>query len=305
MEIRFIPHNLINTTMWDSCIETSINGCIFAYSWYLNYACVEWNALIASDYKYIMPLPVVKKGGLKIIENPPFIEYLGIFSAFTLNPEIKEAFFAAIPKEYKYIHLLMNKYSINKNLENHTEFQWTRALEIDLISNYNLTRKKYSLELIEKLNYNKSFNFVSGIQLIDLLQLYNKNSSFASIQLKNDHLSRLRKICMHALRESSADIVGAYDNRNNLWAAILFVSSHNKAHPVFYVHIKNAENMFFYEMLLDFFIRKHSEKNLNLCIFENSRNNLILNNFGGFHSQYPLWIKKKLPFYLRFLKAFQ
>lgn len=304
MEVRFIPHNLINTAMWDSCIENSMNGCIFAYSWYLNYACQEWNALIADDYKYVMPLPLEKKWGANLVRTPDFIEYLGIFGQNPILPEIFALFEKAIPREYGYIGLVLNKLTIIRSEKNSNGLHWNRALEIDLISNYSIIQKKYSAQLKEVLDYNKSFNFVSGIQLIDFLQLYNKNASNATYILSNDHLRRLRKICLHALRENSADIIGAYDNKNNLWAAMLFVSSHNKAFPIFYVHTKNAENMHFYEFMIDFFIRKHSEKNLNLCVFEKNNNSSAICSFGGHLSSYPVLQLNRLSFLAKFLLKF-
>ena len=55
--IKYIKHKDVDKTKWDQCIARSSNGFIFAYAWYLEIVCENWDALIEGDYETVFPLP--------------------------------------------------------------------------------------------------------------------------------------------------------------------------------------------------------------------------------------------------------
>ena len=69
MEIIFKQHKKIERAKWDRCINKAYNGIIYAYSWYLDIVCPDWDGLIVGDYDIVMPLTKFKKSELIIYHN--------------------------------------------------------------------------------------------------------------------------------------------------------------------------------------------------------------------------------------------
>ena len=80
MKIKYLKNSEINFVRWDNCINTAFNGSIFAYSWYLNILCNNWDALILGDYKYVMPILQKEKFKKNIIFSSTLGNRLGIFT---------------------------------------------------------------------------------------------------------------------------------------------------------------------------------------------------------------------------------
>ena len=303
MNILHIPYNSIDPVRWDKCIEQSVNGCIFGYSWYLNHSCQAWSALVNDDYSIVMPLPYTTFWGLKTIQTPTFSAFLGVFSTKPLNETIMLDFIKAIPSEYKYLKLALNKLNNSSQLIDYFKV-FENAYELDIIRNYSLLNENFTTAFKEKLlnSEDDTVNIVSGIQLIDLLQLYMSNTDLSNAKLRDFEVKQLRNIGLNAIRNGAGELIGAYDKDNMLCVAALFVSSHNKAHLIFFAQNIHAQKQNLIEQLVDFFIRKHSEKNITLSLPRTVYKQLDCSPFGAIHVQYPLLLVNRLPLHLRLMK---
>jgi hypothetical protein len=323
LNIHFLPYQKIDSESWDRCIDLSVNGCIFAYSWYLNEVSPGWSAVIDEDYSAVMPLPVSIQYRTHVVLTPDFIHHLGIFSQLPLSSEILMNFISAIPSEIKYFELyysklclipptifneyesksvfpkhkikcssLVKKISLSDSFDLKPGFkvsEYRTAFELDLIRNYQYMYNKYTPELKEKLTYSKNFNFniIGGIHLQELIDLYLKNKQFTGLNLSKNKLKKLQSIGSHCINSGAGEITGAYDNENKLCAAALFISSHNKTFMVFMAQNKLTGKNFVLEYLIDSYIRKHSEKNITLCLYNYGKNNVNYDCFGALRCTYP------------------
>lgn len=99
--IAYLERKEINVDRWNACIAKAENGLIYAYSYYLDVMCTNWDALVLNDYEAVMPLPCRKKWGIHYLYQPFFTSALGIFgSTLPINSITK--FFEAIPKKFQY-----------------------------------------------------------------------------------------------------------------------------------------------------------------------------------------------------------
>ena len=140
INIHYLRHNEIDRQKWDKCILSSVNGIIYAFSWYLDIVCEGWQALVSNDYEAVMPLPAFRKYGINYLAQPFFTQQLGVFSTKKMDEELITRFMLAIPPKFKYIDLKLNTF----NLFNHPGFQVTRNVtyEMDLIQPYNQLYRK-------------------------------------------------------------------------------------------------------------------------------------------------------------------
>ena len=114
--IVYFKHSEIDKDKWDSCINNSINGNVYALSWYLDSTCREWEALIEDDYKSVFPLTNRKKYGINYLFQPYYNQQLGVFSREIIKAEKLRDFFHQIPPFYKYIDVGIN-FSNSKNFD--------------------------------------------------------------------------------------------------------------------------------------------------------------------------------------------
>ena len=97
MKILHLRHNQIDRIKWDATIAQSLCDLPYAYSWYLDVVCPQWEALVTDDYTYVMPLPLKKKWGISYLIHPIWVQQLGVFSAQEVTTEIFSAFRRSIP----------------------------------------------------------------------------------------------------------------------------------------------------------------------------------------------------------------
>lgn len=287
-DIRFISRKKIDSKLWDNCVNKSPGGSIFAFSWYLDYVCDNWNAIVAGNYDYIMPVVEQNKWGFVYSSMPVLAKYLGIIGPMPVTDDIAKTFISFFLQKYKLARHVFNKTTPLFPSNELSSVSILRTTEIDLICQYDRIYKQYSVNLQQNLENCdlKNYNLVSGVQLIDLLQLHNQSNLNFGLAANFDILKRIRKMGLHALREKSAEIVGAYDSQNKLWASVLFISSHNKVFPVFFAQKRNAEKNYVLDQLIDYFIRKHVEKNLTLSLFNDANKYYSPVEFGGTQTQY-------------------
>jgi len=305
MKISYIRHYVINTIKWDKCIKKAYNGNIYAYSWYLDVVCEGWDALVADDYKIVMPLTGGKKYGLSYLYQPFFTQQLGIFSMEKLSADVFEKFFNAIPKKYRYISINLNIFNKFKAISGF-EIEKRVTYELDLIKPYQKNYRTYSTNTRRNLKKAQK-NKIHVSRSVNVNELIN----FAKTHLKNKiqayqeaEYNMLRIIVSMALRYRVGEIYGAYDMHNTLCAAGFFLLSHNKS--IFLLSVTSHEGKDNRAMfaLIDHYIKKYSERNLTLD-FEGSNIAGIARFYSGFGAtpcNYYHLKRNRLPWALRLFK---
>ena len=195
--IHYIKHTEIDKARWDASIAESSNGLIYAYSWYLDIVCPDWDALIENDYEIVMPLPRKKKYGIAYLFPPFFVQQLGIFSPGTkLSQHRIHQFIDAIPAAFRYVEMnlntknqisLFNGNSMKKNLTHH----------VRLDKSYELLQQNYSANVMRNIkkaggmNYKVSRNY----NVKEIISLFRKNKGRQINTLKTDEYNMFEKLC--------------------------------------------------------------------------------------------------------------
>ena len=112
MELRLLARDQINVECWDILIKESQYSVFYAYHWYLDVVCAEWQAIVWQDgahYQMVMPLPIKRKWGMVSIEQPLFCPYLGLFSKVAITPEQTQAFLQVLNQSFSYISIYQFK----------------------------------------------------------------------------------------------------------------------------------------------------------------------------------------------------
>lgn len=299
--IKYLQYNLIDKKKWDDCIGNAFNGAVYAYSWYLDVVCEEWDALVEGDYESVFPIPFKKKMGIHIIYQPFFTQQLGVFSRNKLSPAVVDAFLEAIPKRYKLIHLNLNNHNQPELPGFDKDFMVNH--ELDLISDYDQLRANYSSNTKRNLAKAEKSDlfFVKDVKPDEIIELFKANRGKGIKVLKENHYLRLRRLIYSCIYRDIGRVYGAYTAENELCAGAVFLESHRKSVFIFSGQSEKGRDRRAMFLLLDNFIRQHANKHLTLD-FDGSNDEALSRFYKGFGStriDYTRIHRNTLPAHLK------
>ncbi|MCJ8154299.1 hypothetical protein MKJ01_11065 [Chryseobacterium sp. SSA4.19] len=178
--IRRLKYNEIDFDKYSRCLENSEQRKYSASKLFLDItARKNWEILVLNDYEAIMPVPFIRKFGLKIIINPRLCQQLGIFSEKD-DVHVNDHFLTFFKKKYNiwyYPFNDQNTFSIPLN---------QRKNFLIPPAEYEVVRQKYSPKRKRKLRLDEEVLALSEIKDLSMQEA----SSFISEHLigtKNDH----------------------------------------------------------------------------------------------------------------------
>jgi len=305
LKIQYLPHKKIDLEKWDNCVQKSVNGNLYAFSWYLDIVSEGWDALVCNDYETIMPLTHSKKMGISYLAQPFFSQQLGVFSTKVTTPEVVNKFVAAIPKSFKYIEINLNKYNLLTPVpagsrKNHN-------FELDLIFTHKQLTRKYTENARRNIAkaWGNGLTIVSnGCTVNDFVNLIKNNVGIKMVSIPREKYNNIRKIISYALHSRLGEISAVYNQKNELVAAAFFIFSHKKVIYLFAASTEEGKEKRAMFLLIDEFIKKYSEKNL-ILDFEGSNIEgpaRFYKGFGTINCEYLTIKQNRLPFPLKLFK---
>ncbi len=272
---------------YDACVNTSPNGLIYAFSWYLDIVCPDWEILSTDDHTTVMPLPVSKSLGRKIIRQPGYAWQLGIFSTRIPSPEVVQHFLRSIPPSYRLRSLCLNKFNVVPS----RGVRSLNSAELDLIRPFAMIRSGYGPSMQQSLELSRehSLSFMDHISVQDMLMFAYRLDRFNRRRLKPSDISMLRLIATNAIRFRAGQICAAYDSHNNLCATVTFLVHKGRAEILHAAASGDGLSSGAIEYIIDRFIELHAEQNLILCIDNPLETRLmdILKSCGSGISVFP------------------
>lgn len=98
--IRRLKYHEIDFVKYAQCLENSEQRKYSATKDFLDTtSTMPWEILVYKDYEAVMPVPFVRKYGMKIVHNPKLCQQLGVFSGKD-NVDLNEAFLEYLEKNY-------------------------------------------------------------------------------------------------------------------------------------------------------------------------------------------------------------
>lgn len=298
VKIQYISHNEIDYSKWDDCISRSLNGIVYAYSWYLDIVAGKWDAIICDDYRIVFPLVYKKKYGIYYIYQPYFTQQLGAFSPNTIDKDTLLSILESIPSKFRYQEINLNLFNLLDSskitVQNRVTYQ------LDLVQPY--------FDLSSKFNENTRRNISKSIAIGVKVRMKLAVDEFIEFQKRNLAVSiptgefeKLRMIIQYSVDHKLGKIYAAYSAQDNLCAAVFFVRINGK---VIYLSATSSDQgkmnkaMF---ALVDRFINDNSESTLTLD-FEGSNIANIARFYSGFGAKpctYQRLVINNLPWFLK------
>lgn len=295
--IEILSSHQIDKFKWNTLVNNSINGLIYAQSDLLDSLADNWAAVIVGDYEAILPIPYRKKWGLNYSYTVPFVQQLGLIGNLeaTQLAEIK----SQIQKKFRYGTIQLN--SGNATLANHFRAIPKPNMYLSLqqpFSVLNNTFKKeiskISIKLIaDKWIYNKT------IHAKDCINLYCRMQGHKMKHIKAYEFERLFRFCIENKNPNLQYYTRAVQNAaGEICSVILLLRDNKRIYNIINASTSEgrqagANYLLYYECLKEF-----SELPL-LFDFEGSSIPGIAsfyNKFNPLKEFYFLWHYNAMPF---------
>ncbi|MBG9376412.1 hypothetical protein I5907_09220 [Panacibacter sp. DH6] len=286
----------IDTIKWNSCVESSRNPLIYAYTWYLDYMTDNWSGIVINDYEAVMPVPWRKKFGIIYTYTVPFIQQLG---GFTKAEFAQDFFLKALIDNYSY-----GDYNFHYNHQS-LALQPLTNYTLDLSLHYALLKQRYHIDLLQNLNKAAKENiFYVNADYKEAVSMYEKLYGDRMLNVKPRDYQNLLQLCTHLAGANKVMARKVTDSNNETLAIALLLSDgrrlYNLANSVSNAGRKKAANHFLFDAL----IREFAGTGL-ILDFEGSDIPGVKHfykNFGGENQFYYACHFNRLPAPLRWLK---
>lgn len=307
--IRYLKHNEIDKALWDATIAASPQCLSYAFSWYLDIACPNWDALIDDDYQAVMPLPQKVKLGITYVYPPYFIQQLGVFSSRDLKIKIIQDFITAIPEKFKFIEYNLNieNSSIGEEVFRNQKFEVLRNVthHLSLQNDYTAISKNYSQNLKRNLKKAVAAELViqENVDAKTVVELFRKNRGKEIDNLKDENYKTFLALVTRAKKQHTLKTVGI-NYKKELCAGAVFWIQNNSLIFIFSATNALAKKTGAMPFLIDYVIQQFSNKAIKLD-FEGSNNAALARFYKGFGAAEKVYFQLKrnnLPKPIRWLK---
>lgn len=301
--IRYISYKDIDKTKWDDCIQNSSNGLVFAYSWYLDSVCDQWNALILNDYEAVFPITSKSKFGLHYFFNPIFALQLGVFSKKEVTLELVSEFIKHIPSKIKLIDINLNY----ANQYDGNEFQTsTKTCQyINLKDSYDKISKKYSSNIKRNLSKARKNNLeiVLSIDCERVVGLFKENRGETLKDITEEHYDRLESLLTIMKQKKIAKIYECWCDKE-LVASACFSICNGRIVYIKGGSSQKGRDLGAMHMIMDEVIHLNSESEM---IFDFGGSSIpqvarFNHSFGALDYEYQRLYRNKLPFWVKLFK---
>jgi len=299
--IKYLKHTEIDFKKWDRCINQSINGNVYALSWFLLLVHEGWEALVENDYERVMPLTGGTKFGFSYLFQPYFSQQLGVYSTTKLSPGVVEDFLQAVPSRFKYIDIKLNSY--NKTDSADPNFIPNKNHVLDLIHEYSIIVGKYSTNTrrnLKKSQKNK-LSLMKNIKPETLITLFRENRGKSLRKWNNRHYGILKRLMYAAVYKGKGVVYGVFNNHNELNASAFFIRNNNRLIFLFSGANEEARENAAMTYLINGVIEEHTPSQMILDFEGSNDENLarFYKGFGAKQTEYMGWRRNNFAFPLK------
>ncbi len=302
--IRYLTREGIDNGKWDQCVKNATNGWLYARSFFLDGIC-HWNALVADDYEYILPLPIKKKYGFTYIYLPPFTGQLGIIGSGPVSTALTALFIRSIPKSFQLADMLMNEQNPSIILPEVFSIRRTNYI-IPLQEDYEIIRNRYSKDAQKNIREAGAFSLVTsaGISLDRVVSLYKAAYGKKNKNLSDTDYKRFSILGRQCIEKGYGFSVGIMNPDNELLAAAFFGKDEKRIYYILGAPGLMGRKYNAVHFLIDEVIKQFAGKEL-VFDFEGSDIPSVAQFYKKFNPvamDYEFVRLNRLPWWLRWMK---
>lgn len=267
MKIRHLTAADMDKQLYNSCVHFATNGSIYGYDWFLNATAKDWDFLVEEDeesWVSVMPLPKTKNWwGRQMLEQPRLVPELAIYTVRALSPKRIQAFWDAIPAEFRKGGLVVEPASVPKN-QGRFSVEMAQGTVLTLDKEYEDIIGDFSPEYHEGLiraqmaNLRPAPSFKPERLAEFWLQV---NGNTPDNEWKFHAMQRLMYQVLH---RSWGGTHAVQSESGELLAMTFIIYSHGRIFPMFTVESKEGNAVGALTYLWDNLLKTHANKSLKI-----------------------------------------
>ena len=291
MVIAYLKKNEIDKSLWDECINSTLNPQIYGLSWYLDIVSPGWEAIVAitaKSYQVCFPIPVKQKFSFKFVSQPYLCQQLGIYFHSEADKEAIQKILDQIFDLYKYIpkitfNINNNFLSFNqKNLKKETLYTHLLKLDrpyADIYKNYRRDRK-YRLKQAQKRNP----EIIMSEDIEPQIQIFKDDTEHKVPGFNaNSHYPLLRNLFNAVKKNTSFELYYVREKDHTYSSSCWFVFYKNQIIYLGNASTRNSRNKNGRTYIIDHLIQKYQNSD-KVLDFESPRKESIRSFYASFGS---------------------
>ncbi|MBS7332951.1 MAG: hypothetical protein KIG88_05060 [Weeksellaceae bacterium] len=254
--IRRVKRENIDLEKYSRCLAESVNYRIYAEYWYLDTLVGNnWDCYVLNDYEAIMPLPFVKKFGIKFISQPIYCQQLGVFHSKNFTKELFLEFQKKLQINIVRYYCFNEQNVLDYEIENATKLNQILSLNFDYDSYTSTIRKNRKQEIRKGLP--KQFSIVESSNDQSFIALLKEDYQ----EIKNNlSLDKLQLLVTEIQNRNLGKTISILEE-GKVVASSFYIVSGNRL-----IQLCNAKrinySINFNTFIVDFMIKKYTKKGL-------------------------------------------
>ena len=216
---------------------------IYACTWYLDCVSPDWNALVwpsAQNYRVVMPLPVKKKWGLSVVQQPLSCQYLGLFSREEIAEETMGVFLESLSRHFSYISVYdfhpRHTPLLRNILPAYSEFEFNEKVThwLSLDKTYAEVANKYNGDRRKNLKRARKYDWecFESQDVEPLVSLFRENHASKIQNVKESAYEQLRSLT-DIILEKAAGTIRYASLRGEIHAGIMILKQNGMGIYIF------------------------------------------------------------------------
>jgi hypothetical protein len=287
--IEYLTRDQLDEKKYNYCISNAMNTRIYAYSWYLDVVCDNWDVLVEDDYMVVMPLPKRKKYGVNYVYQASWVQQLGVFSSDCIDGLKINEFIRSIPKKFKLVDVFFN--SDNKISSKYISVKNNYILPLN--EPYEVIRKQFSKGRKSSIKQaqNSDLTIVNNYNHDDIIELFKQNKG-AELHEKGLDYVILSKLIKYALSFNFAKSYAVTNSNNELIGGAFFLIDAHRITYLFSAINNEGRAKHAMSFMLDTIIKSNTESR-HILDFEGSMIKELASFFKSFGAEKEIYFHLK------------
>jgi len=306
MNIVYTPYEKIDKVKWDACITHSLNGLIYAESFYLDTMATNWDAIILGDYQAVMPLPWRKKFGISYLYQPAFSQQGGIFCNRPISIEEINAFIQMAMQQFSFAEISLNYLNTGLIELNNVTIRNRNNFVLPLGRGYEKIQNEYSTYIKRKIKNvaNAELTYSQSTNYSEAIDLYEKLYQHRIKGISTADYTQFKKLCLFYSERNRILIRQVHSANNELLAQILFLKDNNRLYNIIPCITEKGKVLLANYFLYNELIKEFAVENI-MIDFEGSNIPGVAYFYEKFtkeNQQYPTIKFNTLPWIIKLFK---
>ena len=296
MQIQLLKRSEIDEEKWNLLVEKHGNGFPYAFSWYLDIVALkQWSALVADNYKAILPFCWNRKFGIPQIYHPSFTQQLGIISGQAISQEDFLIFLNGLPKKYWRIQMTFNF----KNQFDHHNFRKRANYCLSLSYPFEKIEENFAKNLNREINRAKKLGLKIGkpLSLNEHLNHFQKQMAIKKVKISAQRMEILQQLLKTCLEKKKGLIKTVYGQNGEVLASTFLLDSPTRIiNLILWSNLKGKQQFASHFLLSEIMLANANQDKV--FDFEGSNIQTIAffnRKFGAVDVPYLLFEKERFP----------